>query len=124
MGMEPEERIRDVDSLNFGAISETARTCHGIARDHGFWDVEKTSPILSREIGLRLMLIVSEVAEALEWIRQRDEDCIQYEFAEEMADIVIRVFDLCEAYQIDIGSQLRSKMLKNIDRDEMHGKTC
>lgn len=122
--MTNEERKRDVDGLNFGAVSEVARTCHGIAQDHGFWKVEKSSGILTREVGLRLMLIVTEVAEAMEWIRKHDDACIQYEFAEELADIVIRVFDLAAAYQVDIGGELRLKMLKNVGRETLHGKTC
>lgn len=67
---------------------------HGIALDHGWWDDAPTwrdDPNLRRQIvGNKLMLIVSEVAEAADALGTRD----MAGFAEELADILIRGGDL------------------------------
>jgi hypothetical protein len=67
---------------------------HGIAREHGWWDDAPTwqdDPNLRRQvIGNKLMLIVSEAGEANDALAAND----TAEFAEELADILIRGADL------------------------------
>lgn len=54
----------------------------------------------------KLCLIHSEISEALEGFRNEDFE----NFKEEMADILIRTFDLCSGLNIDIEKELKNKL--------------
>lgn len=89
------------------------KLCHEIAVEKGFWDQE-------RNIGEALMLIVTELAEAMEAHRIQD-----YEnFKEELADTFIRLFDLCGGLGVDIQKEIQKKAEKNKGRPYKHGKIC
>ena len=94
-------------------LEQWAQTCHAIAREKGFWDKE-------RNIGEALMLIVTELAEAMEAYRKKDDE----NFKEELADTFIRLFDLCGGMKIDIEAEIIKKAEKNKARPHMHGKIC
>lgn len=101
---------------------------HLNARAKGFWDAP--TPFLA-ELNTKLMLIVSEVAEAMEVLRKHYEgevttSCMteaqEAEFLEEVGDIVIRAFDLAGAFTDEFGSIILAKMAKNANRPVKHGK--
>ena len=95
------------------SINELAEICHRIAVEKGFWD-EK------RNIGEALMLIVTELAEAMEAHRHQDQE----NFKEEIADTFIRLLDLCGGLKIDIEGEIARKSSKNKLRPYKHGKIC
>lgn len=64
-----------------------------------------------------LALIHSEVSEALEAFRKGDRE----NFAEEMADVMIRVVGLSHGLGIDLGSYVLGKLEKNQTRGYHHG---
>ncbi len=64
-----------------------------------------------------LALIHSEVSEALEGYRLDDRE----NFAEELADVIIRVLDLTSGLGIDIDHEVQMKMQKNREREFRHG---
>ena len=68
----------------------------------------------------KLMLIVTEAAEAME--AYRSEDVIG--FSEELADIIIRTLDLAGGLGIDIHSEVANKMEKNFARPPKHNRKC
>jgi NTP pyrophosphatase (non-canonical NTP hydrolase) len=68
----------------------------------------------------KLMLVVSEVAEAAESVRHNEPDS----FREEIADVLIRLFDICGTMEIDIGKEIERKMKINKTRPIRHGKHC
>jgi len=74
--------------------------------------------LINNAISTRLMLIVGEVAEAQEGLRHNDME----NFNEELADIAIRLFDLCGGLKIDIEEEIIKKMEKNKLRPYKHGK--
>ena len=94
-------------------IKQWCELCHGIAKEKGFWNKE-------RNIGEALMLIVTELAEAMEGYRHKDDA----NFREELADTFIRLFDLCGGLGIDIEAEIAKKAEKNKARPYMHGKIC
>jgi len=94
-------------------LEEWASLCHGIAVEKGFWD-EK------RNLGEALMLIVTELAEAMESYRVQDDA----NFREELADTFIRLFDLCGGLKINITEEIVKKTEKNKKRPYKHGKIC
>lgn len=95
------------------SLNELSTICHSIAREKGFWDKE-------RNIGEALMLIVTELAEAMEAHRKQDDP----NFKEELADAFIRLLDLCGGLQIDIEDEIDKKSQKNKNRPYKHGKIC
>ena len=95
------------------SLNELAKICHTIAVEKGFWD-EK------RNIGEALMLIVTELAEAMEAHRVQDQE----NFREEIADAFIRLLDLCGGLKIDIEGEINRKSQKNKNRPYKHGKIC
>lgn len=66
----------------------------------------------------KLMLIVSEAAEALE--AQRDGD--EQHFDVELAGLLIRVLDLAGTRRSPIGDHLMREMARNVDRPYKHGR--
>lgn len=110
-------------------IKELVKKAHENAKNKGFWEdydgleelenSKKYMGLVNAAIGNRLMLIVSELGEALEALRKED-----YEnFKEEIADVVIRVGDLCGGLYIDLEEEIKNKMDKNVLRPYKHGKT-
>jgi NTP pyrophosphatase (non-canonical NTP hydrolase) len=68
----------------------------------------------------KLMLVVSEVAEAAKAVRHNDGD----NFREEIADTFIRLLDICGAQKINIEKAIADKMKINMTRELLHGKKC
>jgi NTP pyrophosphatase (non-canonical NTP hydrolase) len=118
-------------------LNDLAQEIHNNAKSKGFFDSEKN-------IGEMLCLIHSEVSEALEADRNNkycqknmnvvlgwvgDEDFKEYYktnikgcFEEEMADVLIRILDLCAFKKIDIEAHIEAKMRINSLREHKHGK--
>ena len=96
-----------------------AHAVHQNAIQHGWWD----NP---REDGTIIMLVVTELAEAVEAMRDGGgmSDKIP-EFSkeeEEIADAIIRIFDFSEAKGYRIGPAILAKHEFNKTRPHMHGK--
>ncbi|MCC6759186.1 MAG: nucleotide pyrophosphohydrolase [Candidatus Omnitrophica bacterium] len=94
-------------------MNELCEICHSIAVSKGFWEKE-------RNTGEALMLIVTELAEAMEAHRIQDHE----NFREEIADSFIRLMDLCGGMKIDIEAEIEKKANKNKNRPYKHGKIC
>lgn len=92
-------------------LNNMSQICHKAAKDKGFWDRD-------RNIGELLMLVVSELSEALEADRKGDRE----NFNEEIADTFIRLFDLCGGMNIDIELEISHKLYINKARPLLHGK--
>jgi len=94
------------------------KVIHQYAKDKGWWDKERSIPEL-------LCLIHSEVSEALEAYRndipEGEIGCL----SEELADVVIRVWDMCEYLEIDIAEAVNKKHIINLSRPYRHrNKRC
>jgi NTP pyrophosphatase (non-canonical NTP hydrolase) len=95
-------------------------------------------------ISTKLALIHSEISEALEGLRKKNkekfiipssldmsdssdkmffEDYIKNGVEDELADAVIRIFDICEWLGIDLENHVIMKMNYNKTRPYKHGKT-
>ena len=123
-------------------INETIAAAHKTAKEKGFWDKENWN------LGEKLMLITSELGEALEADRTGKKANIDQfnnflisngkytseEFVnsfkanikdsveDEMADAIIRLFDLAGKMNIDLEYHIKHKMNYNSTRDKLHGK--
>ena len=128
------ERIEDVEMSNkfsqglsdlHGAeflcafsLNELSHLCHETAREHGFWDDVNLKD--RRHVLSLLALITTETSEAVEAVRKDDTE----NFEEELADILIRVFDVAGGMDLNLGRAVREKMVKNKARPYKHGKSC
>jgi len=92
------------------SITAYCQQAYETAKSKGWHDRE-------RETGTILALIHSEVSEALEADREGD----QANFTEELADVCIRIFDLCGSRSIDLEGAIETKMEKNKGRSYKHG---
>ena len=107
------------DKLNIDTLCKEA---HKNAKTKGFYEdielIQSTYEINSNEykmflnnaLATRLMLINCEVAEAVEGLRKNDME----NFKEEIADIFIRLGDLCGSLNINIEEEI----IKSIGREK------
>lgn len=118
-------------------IKELAKDIHRNAVNKGFWDINDN-------VGEKLMLVVSELGEAMEahradkftaisvsnvTCREDDKEFNEYfkrdikdTFEDELADSIIRLLDLSERLNIDIEAHIEAKMRHNLSRPKLHGK--
>lgn len=91
---------------------------HAAMKRQGFWDRDTTVPDFYRVI-YRLALIHTEISEMVEALRDGKHISL---ILEELADVIIRGFDLAGHYEWDLGEAIIKKMEKNAKRPYMHGK--
>lgn len=114
---------------NYGAFKTAAaanklqEVCHGAAKRAGWWNDLHTGESLigKRNIPEALMLIVSEVAEAMEGYRKDlpDDKLPHRSMCEvELADAVIRIFDLGGALNYNLGEAIAEKLAYNQERSD------
>lgn len=98
-------------------VDKLVSEAHGAAAKAGWWDRDKTWETVPR----CLMLIVSEIAEAMEGDRTNlmDDKLPHRKMLEvELADAMIRIADLAGAYNLDLGGAIVEKMEFNSKREE------
>lgn len=118
-------------------IKELQKEIHNTAVAKGFWKGEAANT------PTKLMLIVSEVSEAMEadrkgkyftenikalngWFEDDDfipsfESCCKDTFEDELADAMIRIMDLAEEKGIDLSGHIKAKNRYNKTRPYKHG---
>lgn len=109
-------------------LRELVDKAHKNSVEKGWWENGSTN------IPEKLMMIVSEVSEALEEYREHTEPLNKVRYAEkdkpvgfasELADVVIRCFDLAGYLKIDLEQVVKDKMEYNMTRSYRHGnKKC
>lgn len=143
-------------------IKELKEKSYNTAKEKGFWDnyeqlqskqteegdLNAKDIIKNYVITEKLMLITSELGEALEAMRhnkftkkeelteakhlaEKDDSYFNTYFCgyikdsveDELADAFIRLADLCEKFNIDIEEHIKLKQRYNDTREKLHGKS-
>ena len=127
------------------SIRELQERCGTAAASKGFHDdrpkpmrkgatlsgIKEQKARLANWQGNKLMLIVSEVAEAQDELRKgHAADYTYYQdngkpegVPSELADVVIRVLDFCYTEGIDLEAIIEEKLAYNATREYKHGKS-
>ena len=118
-----QERIKD-DNFQKAIedqVDDLVDWCHGLATEAGWWTCLQSgqSTKFTANIPEKLMLIVSEVAEAMEGLRKDlmdDHIPEKTMFEMELADVLIRVCDLAGSQNINLGEAVALKLAYNASR--------
>lgn len=120
-----QEELRELDeareeaSWDRPSLTGWVHQCHAASVRGGWWHDVKTQAPLVRNRGELLMLIVSEVAEAMEGERKdlMDDKLPHRKMAEvELADAFIRIADYAGGFGYDLEGAVREKMAYNAQR--------
>ncbi len=126
-----------------GKLNEFCKTNNAVVREKGFWDSMHLSLSCFERpdsgnmndnkeykatkdafISQKVALIMSECAEALEAMRKDNYGLEKKDsFEDEIADVYIRLSDLCGELDIDIEKQIMWKLNHNKSREKLHGKS-
>ena len=110
------------DMALIGAYGDyMAAKIHEINCENGWWNDLNTGEDLhgKRNVGELLMLVVSEIAEAMEGHRKNLMDKHlpdRTQFSAELADAAIRIFDIAGSEGIDLGLAIAQKIAYNRTR--------
>lgn len=103
------------------AIKELTKEIHQDNIDAGWWTDLKTGEKKDRNVGELLCLVHSEISEAMEGYRKDlMDDKLNHRkmFEVEIADALIRIFDLAGAHDLDLGTAMAEKRAFNKMRED------
>lgn len=89
--------------------------CHAIAVKKGWWDDNREFPTL-------MMLVVTELSEAVQEDRKHEYPDIDLKVETEVADAFIRLFDMCGRWFPTIEDTIIAKMKINEKRPYKHNR--
>ena len=100
-------------------FTQLQKYCFGVAVDAGWW--KDALPITPTTAAVKIALIHSEISEALEGVRKDTMDShLPHRKAVEveLADAVIRIFDLAGALDLDLEVAIHEKLAYNNKRQD------
>lgn len=109
-----EELLEGNFDYQAGSVNILVHLCHGLAKEAGWNDKP-------REIGTELMLIFSDVSEAMEGARKdlMDDHLPSRKMLEvELADALIRICDTAGKHGLDLGGAVLAKLKYNQQRSD------
>ena len=113
-----QKKIPNDVSVEFAGRTMT-QACHNNAWNAGWWHDINTGEVKERNVPEALCLIHSEVSEALEGFRKGvyDDHLTDRPMLEvELADAVIRIFDLAGGMKLDVAGAIAEKLEYNRKR--------
>lgn len=108
-----------VTTFNFRTIAELCSAIH--VQNRRWWVDPATGETKERNVGEMLMLVVSELAEAMEGHRKGlpDDKLPHRPMLEvELADALIRICDMAGGLGLDLAGAVKEKLAYNASRDD------
>lgn len=103
------------------SINQLSKEIHQENIEAGWWTDLVTGQKKDRNVGELLCLIHSEISEAMEGYRKNlPDDKLPHRkmFEVELADTLIRIFDLAGAYKLDLEGAIEEKRQYNNKRED------
>jgi NTP pyrophosphatase (non-canonical NTP hydrolase) len=100
-------------------LTTLSRMIHQTCVDAGWWTDLATGEPKERNVGELLCLVHSEISEAMEGARKNlMDDHLPHRkmFEVELADALIRIFDMAGHFGMDLGAAVHEKWLYNMSR--------
>lgn len=123
--------LTDKETQDFigASVNEVAMACHGLAAESGWWiDLETGEDVRTWEpkyfmcwVMSKITLMHSELSEGVEGYRKDlMDDKLRHRkmFEVELADAVIRIFDMAGGLNMDIGGAIVEKLVFNASRKD------
>lgn len=115
--------LKDTDYQEVLAIGGTMLTkyCHGVAKEAGWWTNLETGRPIVRNVGELLMLVNTELSEGMEGHRKNlmDDKLPHRKMLEvELADALIRIFDMAGGLGLDVAGAMVEKLVFNTTRED------
>lgn len=114
------EKGKHQEVLN-DSVATVVAYCHGLSKEAGWWEGVPRPDVSVPEINTKLLLIVTEIAEATEGVRKgpMDDKLPHRKMVEvELADALIRICDLAGAMGLDLGGAVVEKLVFNASRED------
>lgn len=110
----------EIENIELSA-SSLQKACHNLAKQSGWWsdEISQTSKANPLHFSNKLCLIHSEISEAMEGDRKNKmDDHLPHRAMREveLADAVIRIFDLAGGYDFDLAGAIVEKLAYNARR--------
>lgn len=122
MDLKIKQRVEEAEEATVKyAVKSLVKVCHGDAYKNGWWTDIETGETLDRPVPEALCLVHSEISEALEAFRKNlNDDKLTHRdgFTVELADALIRIFDIAGGYNLDLEGALYEKLLFNRTRQD------
>ena len=107
--------------MQYNSFNNLAEQVYNNNINKGWWKKDENNNVISREPGLLLCLIHSEISEAMEGFRKdlMDDHLPHRKMAEvELADAIIRIMDMAGHYKFDIDGAISEKLAYNEQRED------
>lgn len=114
-----QKELYDYQKATASKVKSLATLCNGLSNDAGWWKGEEQPDLKS--VCLKLLLIHSEISEAMEGLRKNsNDDHLPHRkmFEVELADAIIRIFDLAGQLDLDLGGAMVEKLIYNQNRKD------
>lgn len=109
-------KLNQIDAMN-----SLSTDIHESNIKAGWWTDLKTGQKKERNVGELLCLVHSEISEAMEGHRKNlPDDKLPHRkmFEVELADAMIRIFDIAGAFNMDLGNAMSEKIEYNKKRED------